>query len=267
MRSRSAIRQPGWSLGLTASTDERVARMSESKRGRSSWAKGLSAAVDPRIAKNANTRRGRKRGPYRLSLAPEVSTDLPIQQRAAYLHLLGLYLGDGSIVSKTSRLEIALDARYPSIIEACVDSMRAVHPRGRANIRNKGQTCMVVNSFGRHWLTLFPQHGPGRKHMRRITLADWQREFILANPMPMMRGLLESDGCRFDRWVGGKCYPAYNFTNRSEDIIRIFCWVADLLGVHYTRASQTNVSIARRRDVACLDALIPMKTALVSLAD
>lgn len=243
-----------------------MARMSASKRGRSNWAKGLSAATDARIAKNAETRRGRKRGPCRVP-AFETSTDLRMEQRAAYLHLLGLYLGDGSIVSKTSRLEIALDARYPSIVEACVASMRAVHPRGRANTRARAETCIVVNSFGRRWLTLFPQHGPGRKHLRRITLAEWQRDLITANPIPMMRGLLDSDGSRFERWVGGKCYPAYEFSNRSEDILGIFCWVADLLAVHYTRANATNISIARRRDVMFLDTILPRKTAPVSIAE
>ena len=148
--SRSSRRTPGWSLGLTAATDARVARMSASKRGRSNWAKGLSALVDPRIAKNAESRRGRKRGPYRVRPTFYGSTDLPRTMHTPYVHLLGLYLGDGSIVSKTSRLEIALDARYPSIIEACAVSMRAVHPRGRANLRSRGQTCVVVNSFGHH---------------------------------------------------------------------------------------------------------------------
>jgi hypothetical protein len=266
-QSQSTQRKPGWSLGLTAATDARVGRMSASKRGRSNWAKGLSAAIDARIAKNAETRRGRKRGPYRVALPFQVSTNLPPLQQAAYLHLLGLYLGDGSIVRKTSRLEIALDARYPSIVEACALSMRTLHPQARANIRAKTESCMIVNSYGRHWLTLFPQHGPGRKHLRRIVLADWQRALIIADPTPMMRGLLDSDGSRFDRWVGGKCYPAYAFTNRSEDILGIFCWVADLLGIHYTRASVTNISIARRRDVAFLDARVPMKTTLVSLAE
>jgi hypothetical protein len=131
----------------------------------------------------------------------------------------------------------------------------------------KTESCAIVNSYGRHWLVLFPQHGPGRKHLRDIALLGWQRDLIIAQPLAMLRGLLDSEGCRFDRWVGGKCYPAYTFTNRSEDIIGIFCWVADLLGIHYTRASQKNVSIARRRDVAFLDARIPMKTAPLSVAE
>jgi len=241
--------------------------MSASKRGRSSWAKGRSAAIDPRIARNAESRRGRKRGPYRTSPAFETDAILPAEKQAAYVHLLGLYLGDGSIVSKTARLEIALDNRYPSVIEACANSMRTIHPRGRANLRVKLPSCTIVNSYGRHWLALFPQHGPGRKHLRRIVLAGWQRDSIVANPIALMRGLLDSDGSRFERWVAGRCYPAYYFTNRSEDIIGIFCWVADLLGIHYTRASQKNVSIARRRDVAFLDARIPPKTNLTSFAE
>ena len=261
----------GWSRGLTAATDPRVARMAASKRGTPSWAKGLSASSDPRIAKNVETRRGRARGPYRVSPTFVMSTELSFERREPYLHLLGLYLGDGSIVSKTSRLEIALDARYPSVIQACADSMRAVHPRGSANVRAKGgkagKNCVVVNSYGRHWLTLFPQHGPGHKHLRRIALTEWQRDLVIADPTPMMRGLLDSDGCRFERWVSGKCYPAYDFSNRSDDILGIFCWVADLLGVHYTRRSATNISIARRRDVACLDARIPMKTAPLAIAE
>lgn len=242
--------------------------MASSKSGSPNWAKGLSSGTDPRIAKNAATRRGRKRGPYasRVARTFEVSTNLPASHHAAYVHLLGLYLGDGSIVSKTSRLEIALDARYPSIIEGCAASMRVVHPRGRAHVRARGETCMVVNSYGRHWLTLFPQHGPGHKHLRRIELAEWQRELVTANPIAMMRGLLDSDGSRFDRWVGGRCYPAYEFTNLSKDILGIFCWVADLLGLHYTRPSSIDISIARRRDVGYLDERIPMKTTPVSLA-
>jgi hypothetical protein len=242
--------------------------MARSKRGKSNWAKGLSASTDARIAKNAETRRGRKRGPYRVRPHPfDDTVDLTTEQRPAYLHLLGLYLGDGSIVSKTSRLEIALDARYPSIIEACALSMRLVHPRGRAHLRRKGEGCVVVSSFGRHWLPLFPQHGPGHKHLRPIVLAEWQRDMITADPLPMMRGLLDSDGSRFDRWVGGRSYPAYEFTNRSEDILGIFCWVADLLGIHYTRPSTIDISIARRPDVAFLDARIPLKTGLVSVAE
>jgi hypothetical protein len=41
-----------------------------------------------------------------------------------------------------------------------------------------------------------PQHGPGRKHERRIELAAWQREIVDRFPQKFLRGLLHSDGCR-----------------------------------------------------------------------
>ncbi|HYK96905.1 MAG TPA: hypothetical protein VEU77_00800, partial [Candidatus Acidoferrales bacterium] len=110
-----------------------------------------------------------------------------------------------------------------------------------------------VSSFGACWFKLFPQHGPGRKHKRTIALEGWQEDIVRSEAMAFLRGLIESDGCRFDRLVGGKRYPAYEFTNRSTDILAMFCWTCDLLGLHYTRPSACDVSIARRADVARLD--------------
>jgi len=121
-------------------------------------------------------------------------------------------------------------------------------------------TRTIVNSYGKHWLELFPQTGPGKKHLRRIVLVAWQSEIVSANALAFLHGLLESDGSRFDRVVGKRSYPAYEFTNRSADITELFCQVADSLGLHYTRPSTEDVSIARRADVARLDLLLPMKS-------
>lgn len=41
----------------------------------------------------------------------------------------------------------------------------------------------------------------------------------------------------------------------------MFCWAADLAGIHYTFADVNKISIARRRDVALLDANWPLKDA------
>jgi hypothetical protein len=169
-----------------------------------------------------------------------------------------LYLGDGSIVAKTNRLEIVLDAKYPSLIEWCAASMRLVHSKGKANLRTRG-SCVVVNSYDWSWPWLFPQTGTGKKHLRRIELTPEQTDLVRKSPLPLLRGLMESDGSRFDRVVDGRAYPSYDFTNVSSDIRAIFCWVADLLGVHYTTTG-LHVSIARRADVAFLDARLPLKT-------
>jgi hypothetical protein len=73
----------------------------------------------------------------------------------------------------------------------------------------------------------FPQHGAGRKHERSIELAGWQEELTRACPQQLIRGLLQSDGCRcINRFqttlpsgrVAQYAYPRYFFTNYSTDI-------------------------------------------------
>ncbi len=43
---------------------------------------------------------------------------------------------------------------------------------------------------------VFPQHGPGRKHRRPMTLTGWQRALVDEHPQEFLRGLIHSDGCR-----------------------------------------------------------------------
>lgn len=192
-----------WARGLTAQTDARIAKMAAAKRGRRSWARGLTAADHPGIARNAEQRRGKKRGPYKRS-GPSASarTDvrpgaeptllIPDDALPTYAYLLGLYLGDGSIVEKSHRLEIALDSRYPRLISSCQEAMRALHPRRRAAVRHRTKAnCSIVSSYAWQWMALFPQHGPGRKHLRKIELRDWQREIIQENVLEFMRGLMD----------------------------------------------------------------------------
>ena len=114
---------------------------------------------------------------------------------------------------------------------------------------------MVVTCYSSDWPAIFPQHGPGRKHRRPIVLEPWQQEIADRFPENVLRGLIESDGCRHRRIVRGKNYPAYSFSNRSEDILGIFGRVCDVMGVRWRRANRVNISIARRPDVARLDAL------------
>jgi hypothetical protein len=211
--------------------------MAQSKTGKPNWAKGLTAATDPRVAKQAATRRGRPRGHYkpRAEAAARLDPYTYLEtRRADYAYLLGLYLGDGAIVTKTNRLEISLDARYPAVVQSCQLAMRRLHPRGRAGIRRKGEGCRVVSSYAWQWTHLFPQHGVGRKHLRPIRLAEWQIQIEKDHPSDLLRGLIESDGSRFDRKVGGKAYPAYEFSNESADILEIFCRVANALGIGFT---------------------------------
>lgn len=183
---------------------------------------------------------------------------------AAYSYLLGLYLGDGHLASfpRTRCLRIYLDARYPAIVGSCADAVARVLPCNRVAIHHKSG-CAVVQCYSRQWACLLPQHGPGKKHERTIVLADWQRRLTHANPRELVRGLIHSDGCRSANTVvrNGRAYqyPRYGFSNRSEDIKRIFCEHLDLLGIAWRRAGSQTISIARREAVAALDEFVGPK--------
>ena len=161
---------------------------------------------------------------------------------AAYVYLLGLYLGDGSITKQPKgvwRLRITQTARYVELIEECAVEMQAVLPNAVGIWAKQGG--VDIGSSSKHWPCLFPQHGPGRKHERPIVIAQWQQELVDAYPRLLLRGLIQSDGCRDNNFAitRGKRYeyPRYSFSNASTDILSIFTNTCDRLGVHWTQPS------------------------------
>ena len=120
-------------------------------------------------------------------------------------------------------------------------------------------SCIEVSSFSKHWPCLFPQHGPGRKHERKIELAPWQQELVDLDPRPLVRGLLHSDGCRVLNWVNGTPYPRYHFSNVSADIRGIFGRACDQLGIEWRPNNPCSLSVARRGSVALLDEFVGPK--------
>jgi hypothetical protein len=186
---------------------------------------------------------------------------------APYAYLLGVYLGDGTIVRQrggTYSLRISCDTGYPRLISEIKDAISAVMPSQRVSSTYRPDAnCAVVASNSRCWPQLFPQHGPGRKHERPIILADWQRVITTAHPEAFVRGLIHSDGSRFiARQPGGDriyCYARYVFSNRSDDIKALFCEHLDLLGIPWRRANHMNIQIARRAGVEALDAFVGPK--------
>jgi hypothetical protein len=179
-----------------------------------------------------------------------------------YVYLLGLYLGDGSIATHPRgvyRLRVSLDTRYPGIIERCVEAIAEVAPRNRVGRLSHG-TWIEVNCYSKAWPCLFPQHGPGKKHERAIVLTTWQQELVDRWPEQLLRGLIHSDGCRFQNT--GRCNwscPRYSFTNHSADIRDIFCRACDAIGVHWTAAAPNTIYVSRKGDVARLDDFIGPK--------
>lgn len=189
--------------------------------------------------------------------APRCQSRFP---RDSYAYLLGMYLGDGDIskYARTYRLRISLDMKWPGVVSSCTAAVQAVFPHNRATPYRPAiaSRCVVVSVYSNHIVCLFPQHGPGPKHLRHVRLDTWQNEIVQEQPGHLLRGLLHSDGCRFINRVriNGKqyAYPRYCFTNASNDILRIFTTACDRLDVAWRKTGR-NISIAQRTSVARVD--------------
>ena len=181
----------------------------------------------------------------------------------AYAYLLGLYLGDGYIVEMkpgTYRLDLYLDARYQNIILQARQAIASVRGGGcRPALRDR-PGAVDIYAYWNHWPCLFPQHGPGRKHERRILLASWQEAIASKHPRALLRGLIHSDGCRVINRVKGYEYPRYFFSNRSDDIRGIFVEGCARLGIEARHTNLFDVAVSRREFVTLLDTFIGPKS-------
>ena len=124
-----------------------------------------------------------------------------------------------------------------------------------------------VKSYSKHWPCLFPQHGPGLKHTRKIELAEWQQVIADRYPGDFARGRFHSDGYRGmnrvrrvladgDHWYE---YPRYLFSNKSTDILGLCGAALDRLEVEWRFARPDVISVAKKRAVARLDAFVGPK--------
>ena len=203
-----------------------------------------------------------RRGCVRCDDRVEIST-------ADYAYLLGLYLGDGCLSAFPRGvwcLRIVQDARYPRLVALCRETMWAICETKIALTPAPG--CIVIAGYWKHWIHLFPQHAPGRKHDRIISLESWQARIVDNCPEQFLRGLIHSDGCRCvntvrsvtSRATHQYSYPRYMFSQKSDDIRRMFTDTCDQLGIHWTTANSRNIAISRKPDVAFLDTFIGPKS-------
>jgi hypothetical protein len=198
-------------------------------------------------------------GGYRLHPFPPI-TDY------SYAYLLGIYLGDGCLLKcrRVHRLYIPLDERYRVLVDEVTTAAALVMPSSKAAVRHHPRDrYFEVTSHSGHWTCLFPQHGPGRKHERKIELASWQREIVDQHPWRLLRGLIHSDGSRSMNTIRHPkrtySYPRYTFTNHSADIRNLFCEYCDRVGVEWRQMNRWNISVARRDSVALMDRYIGPK--------
>src|SRR4051794_18513215 len=187
---------------------------------------------------------------------------------AAYAHLLGWYLCDGSIsTARTSYLlSIINDETYPGLNDEIADLIGKVRGGLPTAIR-KARGAVRTESKWAHWPCLFPQHGPGRKHTRPITLEPWQREIVDDHPWMLLRGMFHADGCRSinrvrrsfasgERTYG---YPRWFFSNESTDILAICCRTLEQVGIHWTQCRPNMIAVSRTDDVQRMDEFVGVK--------
>jgi hypothetical protein len=188
---------------------------------------------------------------------------------SAYAYLLGLYLGDGHIARGRRDvyvLSVACSDDWPGLLAAARAVMADVMPASSVFcVRQSG--CTMVKSASKHWPCLFPQHGPGPKHRRKIELEKWQVAIVQKYPGELARGLFHSDGWRGvnrvrkqlaegARWYE---YPRYLFSNKSEDILCLCGETLDQLGVAWRFSRHDTISVAARQAVARLDEFVGPK--------
>jgi hypothetical protein len=187
----------------------------------------------------------------------------------SYAYLLGLYLGDGHIARgrrDVYALTVACSDAWPGLMTAARLAMSSVMPANKVCTVQKAG-CSLIKSTSKHWPCLFPQHGPGRKHQRKIVLEPWQQAIVQAFAASFVRGLMHSDGCRVMNRVRRRCvdgdhwyeYPRYFFSNESADILCLCGEALDLLAISWRFSRRNAISVARREAVARLDEFVGPK--------
>jgi hypothetical protein len=148
-----------------------------------------------------------------------------------YSELLAVYLGDGCITehARTLRLLIHLDAKYPQIcaetealLKRCFPHNAVSYARPSASSwSGRDDTWHILSVYSSHLACLFPQHGRGKKHERRIILEPWQERLVWTAPWPFIRGCIRTDGCAFINRTDVHReqpyeYLSYDFANMSK---------------------------------------------------
>jgi hypothetical protein len=118
--------------------------------------------------------------------------------------------------------------------------------------------CKEISVYKSNLVEIFPQHGPGKKHLRKLELADWQKEIIAKYPKEFIKGLMHSDGCRYLVNDAVK----YELKNYSNDILDFFEWACSLINVDTRRHSKNKTAtiLRKKKDVDIFETFLGPKS-------
>jgi len=192
--------------------------------------------------------------------------------RKEYSYFLGIFLGDGCL-SKLAyknlyRLRIALDVKYPNIIQKVKNCVSIIMPNNAVSlvdISYRGKpSCINVSCYSKQWLQFLPFYQSGHKWKYKIELSDWQKQIVENYPKDFWLGLFHSDGSRYLHTNSSNYY--YNFSQKSQDITNLFMWCSDLLGIKYGITKyihpygSNKIQIYNRKSIIFLDSFAGAKT-------
>lgn len=178
-----------------------------------------------------------------------------------YSYILGLYLGDGYIneTARTWRLRIFLDIKYSKLNEFIIQELQKLFPKNKVGIIDF-KTYWGISIYSNKIISLFPQHGEGMKHTRKIKFNDWQNEIIKSKDF--LKGLFHSDGSYYPRTnkKTGKITHSYDFRNESDDLHKLFKKHCEKLNINCTFSKKPKTThIYKRDDVEKMVSLIGTK--------
>ena len=182
--------------------------------------------------------------------------DLASLPREAYAYLLGMYLGDGWLSRNGSSwmLRIALDEAYQGIVAECERALREVSQDGPLFARREGPTAWSSAQRGIHGRSCSPSTVRGGSTTAGLNLPTGSRRSSRRPHSASCEASSTSDGWRGLNRVYAKGkryeYPRYQFSNRSDDIRKLFTDVCDRLDVEWRQWTRYHVSVARRKSVA-----------------
>lgn len=158
------------------------------------------------------------------------------EKRKAYSFILAVYLSDGYISPlkrfKTPSIRFFNDCKYPLNTQEWKDKLQIILPNNKINIhKKKNCNAYIVLAYNINLPNLFPQHAPGKKHLRKLEFQDWQLEILKEYPEEFIRGCFQSDGSIYYAKQGKYPYKRYNFSNRSKDIIDLLYQILLCVGV------------------------------------
>ncbi|MDQ3813345.1 MAG: hypothetical protein M3347_05285 [Armatimonadota bacterium] len=162
-----------------------------------------------------------------------IGTSLPPSEDLAYL--IGVISGDGNLWanSRTCKLGISCDARYPDLIEKYMRLIERLTGRAPSVRARKGGSYFEICLYGKGLSTLL-NIPCGAKASNGYAVPEWifekpeyVRKFLL--------GLIETDGGVYHEFRHGGWCSRCRFTAKYEPIMQAFLRASSLLGYNFRR--------------------------------